>query len=192
MFFLAKPYFDLLFKSVWSWEAWGYKALKGDVRLGLSGAIYLSSDLRQRYEEILSSAQWKFFMVQPRERVKTWKMSTVIMHSNITSWQKCILFHTFFHTSSQPTLMKSDGILFSPKFHRIAHSRKMEQITHCKYSKSIVMPQLVFSQMGSFNYPSDKSQLDERIRQRNCTMCPSVTTHRKVISVQATHVEEES
>ena len=134
----------------------------------------------------------KVFYGPAGERVKTWKMSTVIMHSNITSWQKCILFHTFFHTSSQPTLMKSDGILFSPKFHRIAHSRKMEQITHCKYSKSIVMPQLVFSQMGSFNYPSDKSQLDERIRQRNCTMCPSVTTHRKVISVQATHVEEES
>lgn len=99
-FFLAKPYFDLLFKSVWSWEAWGYKALKGDVRLGLSGAIYLSSDLRQRYEEILSLSQHtvKVFYGPARERVKTWKMSTVIMHSNITSWQKCILFHTFFHT----------------------------------------------------------------------------------------------
>ena len=39
------------------------------------------------------SSQWKFFMACPLyERVKTWKMSTVIMHSNITSWQKCILF----------------------------------------------------------------------------------------------------
>ena len=37
------------------------------------------------------------------------------------------------------------------------------------------MPQLVFSQMGSFNYPSDKSQLDERIRQQ---CCPSVTSKR--------------
>ena len=148
------------------------------------------------------STQWKFFMVQPGNgsRPEKCPLSSCIAISLRDKSAYCSIL-SFIH--SQPT---HDNLFWSLKFlvfqlkwrqfsylvffcTRISILAEKLPITHCKYS---LIVQLVFSQMGSFNYPSDKSQLDERIRQRNCTMCPSVTTHRKVISVQATHVERPS
>lgn len=71
-------------------------------------------------------------------------------------------------------ILKSKYLQMNLEMHQKIYSGSQKlPITHCKYS---LMLQLVFSQMGSFNYPSDKSQLDERIRQ-NCTQCVHLLPH---------------
>ena len=71
-------------------------------------------------------------------------------------------------------ILKSKYLQMNLEMHQKIYSSSQKlPITHCKYS---LMLQLVFSQMGSFNYPSDKSQLDERIRQ-NCTHSVSICYH---------------